>query len=897
MKKITLLLMGIGIAFTGFSQVPIYEEGFETGISGWTIDNTTNGSWAHGVPAGPLINSAASGNYSVVTNLTGNYNNNEQSTVTSPSIDITGASGKEKLTMSIWWRGQTSWGGTPDGANISVSYDAGTTWDEIGANGDPNNWYNSATISALTSTASNDGWGNTGPNKWVVAEHALDSAKLVDSASVMLRVNFGSNGSGTRAGFAFDDVRIFAPIRVDLSATVVTTVVKCAYGALEPITVTVRNVGDTAYTPGSIIPINYSVNGGPIVSENIIIIAPLATDSVVDYTFTALADFSVTGTYSLKSWVSYAGDLQTGNDTTTAMVYNSSATLPYFENFEAGQNGWRIDNTSNGSWEFGTPANTNLNSAASGDSAFVTNLTGKYNSNDKGNMFSPCIDITAATGKEVLTMKVQWDSEASYDGANIFSSVDGGTTWSIIGANGDPNNWYNDNSLNGNPNGSSIGWAGDDDDERSAGWVVVQHALDSAMMVDNSTLLLKIGFGSDGSIQYEGFAFDDVAIGLPTATYEYGVAGIDSFSLCLSPYTLDAGVGHPFYNWVDVNENNAEGNWSNTQTLEVTATGTYAITVTNAVGMLATDTVYVKFKDFTPPVLTDVVSCVVGDSAIFDAGSGNIPANYTYTWSTGDTTQTSKLYALGTISVTKTDTALQCSASDTAIFTNEPIFSLREDTAVCEGVSVVLNGGGIIGGHLWSDGSSNLTLSVDTTDVYYLTITDNGGCVKTDSVTITVNALPVVNLGADTALCISESLLLDAGAAASYLWNDASTNQTLAPVVNGDYYVILTDNNGCIGSDTLKVIFETCVGVDEFVSDTEVKMYPNPTKGSLTIKLAKFSNDVTMNILSVYGQVVRTERITSVTTVLDLNDLSEGTYLLQLQTKESTSVSKFMISR
>ena len=44
------------------------------------------------------------------------------------------------------------------------------------------------------------------------------------------------------------------------------------------------------------------------------------------------------------------------------------------------------------------------------------------------------------------------------------SSIDGGTTWQNVGAKGDPNNWYTDNSINGAPGGQTAataeGWTG-----------------------------------------------------------------------------------------------------------------------------------------------------------------------------------------------------------------------------------------------------------------------------------------------------------------------------------------------------------------------------------------------------------------------------------------------------
>ena len=895
MKKITLLLIGMGMSFAGFTQVPLYEQNFELGLGGWVIDNTNNGSWALGTPAAPIINSAASGSNAIVTNLTGNYIANDNSTVTSPLINIAAASGKEQLIMNVWWSSEFSW----DGANVFGSYDGGTTWNIIGTNGGTTNWYNDNTINGAPN-GSQIGWtgdGINGSGGWVTAVQDLDSAMLVNNNSLILRVGFGSDGSVLREGFAFDDVKISAPIRVDLSASAISLPVQCSYGALEPITITICNIGDTVYNAGTVIPVSYTHNGGTPVNENFLLTTALLQDSCVDYTFNALSNLSASGSHDIIAWTAYGTDYQNDNDTISTSVYNSTATVPYYEDFETGQNGWVIDNTTNGSWEYGTPANTIINSAASGSNAIATNLTGLYNASEDSKVTSPCIDISNASGFDIFSMKVWWSSENSWDGANLFSSYDGGITWNQIGNDGDPYNWYNDNTINGAPNSSQEGWTGDGFNG-SPGWVVVQHALDTAMMQSSNSLLLRVGFGSDGSVMREGFAFDDIAIGVNTATYEYGVAGIDSVSTCDPAYTLDAGAGHPFYHWADVNNHNYSGTWSNTQTVDVTQTGTYVITVTDTFGMMATDTVFVEIKDFQPPMLTDVVSCVAGDSAQFDAGSGTTPANILYNWSTGDATQTSWLYAMGTISVTKTDTALGCFASDTAIFTDKPIFTIGNDTTICEGSQLILDPGTALF-YLWSDGTSNPTLAADTAGTYFVEITSSAGCLGSDTMVLSTNPLPVLDLGIDDLFC--DSITLDAGtiAGASYLWHDGSSNQTFTATQTDSIYVSITDANGCSASDSIYVIInpDACVGLDELTTDTEALLYPNPTQGGLTIQLSQLNTDVVMSISTIYGQIIRSERITSTTTTLDLNNLAEGTYILQLQSENSTSINKFIINR
>ncbi len=89
------------------------------------------------------------------------------------------------------------------------------------------------------------------------------------------------------------------------------------------------------------------------------------------------------------------------------------------------------------------------------------------------------------------------------------SSIDDGTTWQNVGAVGDPNNWYNDDSIAGNPGGQQEGWTGRGG-SGSGSWVIARHALIG--LAGQSNVILRLAFGSDGSVQDEGVAFDSINI-------------------------------------------------------------------------------------------------------------------------------------------------------------------------------------------------------------------------------------------------------------------------------------------------------------------------------------------------------------------------------------------------
>ena len=81
-----------------------------------------------------------------------------------------------------------------------------------------------------------------------------------------------------------------------------------------------------------------------------------------------------------------------------------------------------------------------------------------------------------------------------------------------------------------------------------------------------------------------------------------------------------------------------------------------------------------------------------------------------------------------------------------------------------------------------------------------------GLCPASDTTTIIVNPLPLVNLGHDTTFCQGPTLTLNAGNPGSaYLWQDGSTSQTYDASSSGVYWVQVTTAAGCARRDSLSL--------------------------------------------------------------------------------------------
>ena len=136
-------------------------------------------------------------------------------------------------------------------------------------------------------------------------------------------------------------------------------------------------------------------------------------------------------------------------------------------------------------------------------------------------------------------------------------------------------------------------------------------------------------------------------------------------------------------------------------------------------------------------------------------------------------------------------------------------FCLGESTQL---ISDVMGGSGTFTYTWTSDpvgftsSEASVTVTPDVTTTYFLEVYDGSATVE-DQIILTVNPLPGVYIGSDTTICQGENLVISAGEGfASYLWNTGETTNSLTATVQGEYWVEVTNEFGCAGSDTLQLL-------------------------------------------------------------------------------------------
>ena len=103
---------------------------------------------------------------------------------------------------------------------------------------------------------------------------------------------------------------------------------------------------------------------------------------------------------------------------------------------------------------------------------------------------------------------------------------------------------------------------------------------------------------------------------------------------------------------------------------------------------------------------------------------------------------------------------------------------------------------------MWSDGSSNQTLTVNQTGTYAVTVTDANGC--TDETFLDVEELQTLEpmLSGINSFCEgSETTISAISGFSTYFWSDNSTDEFLLINSPGTYTVTVTDANNCTGSE------------------------------------------------------------------------------------------------
>jgi len=442
------LATSINVNLLKISTFP-YSEDFNTGAGFWTAGGSnppTNGGRNFILGNVPYLNGPQGNGDSwyveTTTSIDGSY-----IWVESPVFDFTNLT-NPTMTFDIKHSLYSS-----DYFRVTYSIDGGSTWATLGSGPSPT-WYNNTNRWTSSYNAQVDAWTP-------MSQELCDlSGEPCVKFRFYGRPYYGEPNYVGRHYFAMDNFQIsgsdpddIQPIEIILSSSGT-----CGAFGNETISVLIQN---NTCRPVSNVPIDLQLDGGAILSE--VMPGPIPRFGTYIYTFTNTLNLAPAGIHNISVTTNLVTDNVPANDNLVENRYSSVPinTFPYAENFDANNGGW-VSRTTNNSRYFHWDTLPYLNGPQGNGKSWFT----ETNTSINGTYFwveSPVFDFTALTNP-VLNLDIKHQLYGS-DFFRVEYSINGGTSWTILGSGADPN-WYNSSNRWTNTYNNPV-------DE----WLAVQHNL------------------------------------------------------------------------------------------------------------------------------------------------------------------------------------------------------------------------------------------------------------------------------------------------------------------------------------------------------------------------------------------------------------------------------------
>ncbi len=295
--------------------------------------------------------------------------------------------------------------------------------------------------------------------------------------------------------------------------------------------------------------------------------------------------------------------------------------------------------------------------------------------------------------------------------------------------------------------------------------------------------------------------------------------------------------------------------WSNgavTDIINNLIAGNYSVTVYDNHGCSSVSTITIAQPTLLTASITASinVNCFGGNngSATVTAGGGVTP--YSYSWSSGGSSNTESGLIAGNYVVTVTDnngcsvtagitiTQPTLLTSSIASSTNVSCFGLSNGSA-----SVTASGGVLPYTYLWSNGVVTSGMSGVAAGTYTVTVTDNHGCTATSSVIITQPTLLTSSITSSNNVgCFggndgAATVTANGGTLPyTYAWSSGQATPGINGITAGTYTVTVSDNHGCTSTSSI-VITQPVLLTSSIAASTNVSCF-GLSNGSATVNAA-----------------------------------------------------------
>jgi len=242
--------------------------------------------------------------------------------------------------------------------------------------------------------------------------------------------------------------------------------------------------------------------------------------------------------------------------------------------------------------------------------------------------------------------------------------------------------------------------------------------------------------------------------------------------------------------------------WANgatTQSIAVSAVGTYELTISNNADCTQVLTYQVVQQGLNLPDPQPIGICGVQNLTLEG------PDGFTYQWSTGETTQSIIVTSLGSYTLTVTDTGgcsqelvYQVNDSGNLNLSNPP------PKEICQGEFATLTGPPGFS-YLWSNGSTMRIILVNAAGLYTLEVIDTDGCSQILNYLVQQSDAPNEAQPQSVIACAGEVVNLQAPGGYSYNWDSGEQSSNLNATESGTYNVDIS--SGCSQTLSFEVTF------------------------------------------------------------------------------------------
>lgn len=375
-----------------------------------------------------------------------------------------------------------------------------------------------------------------------------------------------------------------------------------------------------------------------------------------------------------------------------------------------------------------------------------------------------------------------------------------------------------------------------------------------------SVSLLATNTGGNNTKTINGYITVNVN---PTATTTFSNVSCHAGTNGIAMIIPSGGATPYTYSWSPSGGTNA--------TASGLVAGNYTCDITDHNGCKTTGAVSItQPAPLTATVTQTNVSCSGGTDGTAGIVASGGTGVYTYTWlPTGGNAGGATNLPADNYTCTITD-ANNCTAATSISITQPAAIISSQSFTVCQGQSITV-------------GSSIYTVN----GTYTNTLTASGGCDSTVTTQLTVNSLPVVSAGVNTAtVCIGVTDTLSANGANTYTWSANAGSVTtstvsISPTANTTYSVTGTDANGCVNNDTVTVIVQNCsTGINKISNGNELGIYPNPASNMLQV-VSNNEQVAQLQITDMLGHELIQINIQLGKASIDISGLANGVYFIR----------------